>query len=306
MRLSSLSGFTVLILSSFLLAQHHDTSSAPSAPAPSAPSHVSSPSPSPSPSPTPSPTHTSAPSPSPAPSPSHSSPSSSTPSGPSTVRTPANEAPRSDLGRVIPEQKISGESRIGGAPRIGENPPQKEKEGERKPAESDLRKHICLEGPCKEPAPQPVPPQSDLRKHICINGPCACPPGQMATKGGCVANVVNNVTSACQAGQYWNGAACQTSQQCQPGLYWNGYTCVMSAAECASLNARADGLIAELGELKARLDQSCGANPPAQDCDAIKLERMGTRQRYEALLTEGPARCAAALPPAGSFYDEYQ
>jgi len=80
----------------------------------------------------------------------------------------------------------------------------------------------------------------------------------------------------------------------------------MPAAECASLNARASSLLTELTALRARLEQSCGANPPAQDCVAIKLERAATRQRYERLLAEGPSRCAAALPPAASFDDEYQ
>ena len=232
---------------------------------------------------------------------------SSSPVSNSTTRDTNAVPPKASAGgvdRVISDHRISGESRIVGAPRIGENPPEREKEGEKKPAESDLRKHICLTGPCKEPAPPPVAPESDLRKHICLNGPCTCPAGQTATKNGCVSNVVNNV-AGCQAGQYWNGSACQISTACAPGLYWNGYSCVMSAAECASFNARADGLIAELHALRARLEQSCG-NPPSQDCDAAKLERAGTRQRYEMLLTEGNPRCAAALPPAASFYDEYQ
>ena len=307
MRLSSLSGLAVLLLSSFVLAQHHDAGGAPSAPPPSAPSHVSSPAPAPTPAPTLTPNAA------PAPSSTHSSAPSSAPSSPASIRTPEShvapsptssgvsnsatrdvnsanpEAPKRDIDRVIPDRKISGENRIVGAPRIGENPP--ENTGERKPTESDLRKHICIDGPCKEPAPRPVTPESDLRKHICLNGPCTCPAGQAATKNGCVANIVNNVPEVPNA--------------CQPGFYWSGFNCVASAAECASINARASSLIAELHGLRARLDQACGTNPPAQDCDATKLERAGTRQRYEMLLTEGPSRCAA-LPPAASFYDEYQ
>ncbi len=328
MRLSSLSVVALLLLSSLSFGQHHDSASPsppPPSPPPSAPVHVSSPAPAPSPAPSFSPTPAPAPSFTPSPAPAstvHSEPSSPPATrapeshiAPSTIpsnstsqqtnpgKSVVSHSPETNTERVIPEQRIIGEKPITGVPRIGENPPVRVR-----PAEPDLRKHICVEGPCTEPAPKPVPPESDLRKHICINGPCTCPAGQTATKNGCVANVVNNIqdTNTCQTGQYWNGAACQYSQQCRPGLIWNGVTCVPSAAECASLETRAAGLITELRALRARLTQSCGANPPASDCDAVKQERAGTRQRYEMLLSEGPAQCASALPPAASFYDEFQ
>lgn len=330
MRLSSLSILVVLLFSSLTFAQHHNAGGAPSTPPPPSPSPSRSEPPSPAPAPSPSPsfapssapsvstTHASAPS-SPAAEKapeSHGAPSvnSSGATVSNSTRTESN-SPKSDTAhftegnteRVIPDQRISGENRITGTPRIGQNPP--EKEGNVKPAEPDLRHRICEGGPCKEPSPKPVAPESDLRKRICINGPCTCPPGQTVTKGGCVVTVLNNapeVHDQCQSGQYWNGAACQLSERCQPGLYWNGAACVLSAAECAGLNARASGIITELHALRARLEQACRPSPPSQECDAIKLERAGTRQRYQMMLTEGPARCATALPDPSLFYDEFQ
>lgn len=317
MRLSGLA-IALLLLSCLAFAQHHDTPSAPP-PAPPSPVHSASPAPAPTPSPSPSV------SPSPAATPSHSSaPSPSTPSISSESRTvhPVTSAPNSVTAgstaakpeampnseisseRVVPVEKLSGESRIAGSARIREVPPDKEPNA--KPAQPDLRHHICLSGPCEAQAAKPTPPESDLRRHICITGPCSCPSGQTFTKNGCVGTVNNVVPDACQPGQFWNGAVCEPSPtQCAPGLYWNGAVCVSSAAECATLNARADSMIAELNALRARVEQACRATPSSDDCAAAKLERDGAIQRYRMLLTEGPSRCALSLPDASLFSTEF-
>ena len=237
---------------------------------------------------------------------------------------PVAHAPQSDARGIIPDQKISGEHRIVSAPRIGENPPEKEK-----PA-PDLRHRICLDGPCKDAAAKPEPPQSDLRHRVCLNGPCSCPPGQSWGKNGCAATAVVPPADQCQPGEFWNGGSCVASSQCAPGEYWNGATCLPSsqctagefwngatclpsnecpvgefwngvncvpfATACASISGRAAILINELRGLKAQILQACGQNPPAPDCDDLKLQQKGALLRYQMLLNEAGPDCRTTLP----------
>ena len=309
MRLSGLSVVAVLILTPLVFAQHHDTPSAPPPPPPPPP-HVEAPTPSPAPTPAPSapspspsfssnaapaatPSHTSAPSTSmgaPNPQPHVATSEISVPNSPkedsNAPKSEAVRAPMTNVERVIPAEKISGESRIVGSARVGEKPPEELKP---KPGDPDLRHRICPGGPCKEPEPKPAPPESDLRHRICLNGPCTCPPGQAMRKNGCVATTVNNVPpEACGAGQYWNGSAC-----------------VFSAAECSSLNGRASVVVGELYGLRARVEQACRPAPSSQECAEAKLERDGAIQRYRMALTGGPSTCAAAFPDASIFSADF-
>jgi len=239
MRLSSLSFAAVLLFSCVVFAQHHEAGSPASAPPPSpAPSATPSPAPSsPTAAPTPSPapsvstnapaTHTSTPS---APAPPAGVPESRVaPSSGSTVShgsvSPPTESrsgltaasptpePRADPGRLIPDQKILGETKIVSTPRIGQHSP--EKEPEMKPGPPGLRHRICDNGPCKEKGTEwkADPPRSDLRHRICPTWGCTCPPGQTASKGGCVVNRM--IAQPAQP-------AAQSLERCLPGEIWDG------------------------------------------------------------------------------------
>src|SRR5579864_1256313 len=186
MRLSSVAVAAVLLFSSTVFAQHSSSSSSSSAgsnassyhsSAPSGPSPSSSPSPSGSPSFSSS--HVSAPSPVSEPAASHSAARPSEPAA----------------GRIDPEPKLPGtEGKIVPSPRIGEVSAAREQE--RKAPESDLRRPVCKDAPCKETAPKPPnPAESDLRRPvpICKNPPCPCPPGETHGKhGACVASTAMN------------------------------------------------------------------------------------------------------------------
>ena len=340
MRHSSLSFVAILLFSSIVIAQHHEAGSTPSAPPPSpAPSAAPAPAPAPPPPPAPAPapapvvTHYSSPSPAPSEPASHiSAPSMPTAvSTPETHATPApvvstghisgvtatdgssarpapvTHAPQSDARGIIPERKISGESKIIPAPRIGDNPPEKAK-----PA-PDLRRRVCLAGPCNTTPVSPAPPQSDLRHRICLTGPCSCPSGQSWSKNGCVGAAPTPppieqcqpgelwsggacaATNQCQPGEIWNGGACVPSNRCMPGQVWNGVDCIPSAGECASIDARAAMLANELRGLKAQIQQSCGQDPPAQDCEDLQLRQKGALQRYQMLLAEAGPTCRTTL-----------
>jgi len=309
MRLSSLSLAAILLFSSVVFAQHHETGTAPSAPPPSPASGTAASS---APNPTPS-ALTATPAPSPAPSiatgatntaVSHASAptvpaSTSVPVTPGsgstgshgtispptesrsvpTATSPAHE-PRADPGRLIPHQKVAGEKKIGSAPRIGQNSPGKGWKAD--------------------------PPRTDLRRGVCVTGPCPCAPWQTAGKGGCIANPPVDEPAAqpvepCQPRQIWNGAVCMPSNRCAPGETWNGVSCVASSAECASTDGRAAILVTELRALKAQIQDACGQNPPGQDCEDLKQRQEETLQRYQMLLTEAGPSCQATLADLASL-----
>jgi hypothetical protein len=320
MRLSSLCLAAVLLFSSVVFAQHHE-SSTPSSPPPTvAPSPAPSPTPTSAPSAPPSISTNSAPSSSSSVTTSHSSapsfpPSVSSPvshvapsTGPTTSHVtdsnigrpaPVAHPPDSGSGRVIPAQKLTAEDKIAPAARVRENPPEKEREA--KPAEPDLRHRICESGACKEPATKPAPPESDLRRHICLNGTCGCPAGQTASKTGCVSTAVTSPTNQCQPGEYWSGGACLPSSQCRAGEYWNGLNCTAASANCVTFIGRGAMLASELRSLKAQIQSACSQSPPAQECNDLKLRQMGAVQRYQMLMSEAGPTCWAALPDALSL-----
>jgi hypothetical protein len=334
MRLSVLALAAVLLIPAIVFAQH--AGSAPSAPPPSPPPSAA-PSPPPPP-PTPPPPSPAPPAPSAAPSVSVSH--SSAPSVPSPASVPeshvtagpssssrtsgssageldsgraaqTSHAPEADAQRIVPDQKISGESRIVAAPRIGDKPP--EKEGEAKKDEPDWRRRICDNGVCKEPPLKPEPPESGLRRAPCLKGQCPCPPGETATKGGCVAPVnpptpcqpglvtngvdCTSASTSCPAGQSWNGTRCVPSTQCPAGEVWNGASCMAATSECLSYESRAAATIAELRNLRSEVQQACGQNPSGQKCMDLKQDQQLAFGRYDALWNEAPTSCRVTLLP---------
>jgi len=332
MRLSSLSFAAVLLFSSIVCAQQHEAGNAASPPPPS-------PAPSAAPSPSPS-SPTAAPAPSPAPSVSTSTPSAvvshsstPTPSSQAPASVPENRVapslgstvsqggispsreshsgvtsaspthePKTDPGRLIPNQKVSGETRIVSEPRIGQDSP--EKNPVMKPGPPQLRHRICDNGPCKEKEAEwkAEPPRSDLRRRICVNGPCPCPPGQKADKGGCIANPpVGQPLVQCQPGEIPNGTICTPSYNCAQGEVWNGARCVASGNDCASIAGRAAILVNELRTLKAQIQDVCGQDPSGQDCEDLKQRQREALQRYQMLLSEAGTRCQGTLEDVGSL-----
>lgn len=311
MRLSSLSFSAVLLLSSIVFAQH--SGSAPAAPAPSAAPGVSSSAPNVG------VFHTSAPNP-PAnvnvPE-SRVAPSSGSTVSRGSISSPAESRsgltatapmhdPRSDPGRLIPDQKVPGESKIVSAPRIWQYSPGKEPE--MKPGPPGLRHRICGNEPCKEKGTEwkADPPRTDLRRRVCVTGPCPCAPGQTTGKGGCIANPpvaepLAQPFEPCQPGEIWNGAVCMPSNHCAPGEIWNGTSCIASANECASIVGRAAILVSELRALKAQIQEACGQNPPWQDCEDLKQRQGEAQQRYQMLLSEAGPGCQATLADLASL-----
>ncbi|HUA14644.1 MAG TPA: hypothetical protein VMG31_05050 [Verrucomicrobiae bacterium] len=211
---------------------------------------------------------------------------------------PVAHEPPPGTGRIVPNQKITGEHGIASAPRIGENPPDKDKP--EKPA-PDLRHRVCLNGSCPDETAKPTPPESDLRHRVCVTGPCSCPAGQSWSKNGCVASGTPEQPNACPPGQVWNGSSCVVSQTCLNGEWWNGAACVSSVAECASIESRAEIIISEWRSLKAQIELACGQSPPTQECEDLKQQRQGVLQRYQMLLTEAPPACRGMLADLGSL-----
>ena len=320
MRFSSVVIGLVLLFSSAVFAQHSSTNSAPSSPPAAAPSG---PPPAPAASPSPSFTprssssssssassfHTAPSSPSPMTAPSFNSsgsvsshvssaPSSSTAESsasrsatqPSTAGTPGSTSER-----IHPESKISGEEKIVPASRIGGKPVVKEKHQEERSAESDLRRPICKDAPCKEGTPK-QPAESDLRRPVCMGKPCACPPGEALGKNGGCAAAPTTDSGECPAGQYWNGGACvESAHQCPPAEYWNGTACVSRSAECASIDSQAAGLANEVRAAKAQMQNACSNNSSEQECGDSKQNYEVTVERYRILPGGAPPSCRATL-----------
>ena len=316
MRLSSLFCTAVLLVPSLVLAQHTSgAASTPSSPAPSAapslappPPHTEAPSPAPTAS-SMSASHTSMPE-------SHVTPSPSSPAHiPSSTSiglnsgqaTGAPHASQPETRGIVPEQKISGESRIVPAPKIGERPVEKEPEAKRE--EPDLKHKICENGPCKEPLPKPEPPILELRRP-CLKQPCPCPPGQTSGKGGCVP-VSPPVNEQCTGEQVWNGGSCVPAGQCPAGQTWNGAACVPNSlrckagqvwngiscqADCSIATAGTTNAIVELSNARQQRDDECGRNPSGTLCRQLDGEYQNALAEYRNLYFGVPVECRSTLP----------
>lgn len=288
MRLSSFFLAAVLLFSSVAFAQHQ-AGSTPSAPAPSAAPSPAPAAPTPAVSasaPSPTVSHSSAPSaPSAARMPeSHAAPATGSTfshvsgSTPAEAHSGGNTAPKADPERIIPDQRISGESGIVSAPRIGEK--QAYKERDVKPAQPDLRHRVCNGEPCKEPAPKPEPGESDLRHPVCPNGHCPCAPGEKAGNGGCVVAAVTDPTTPCEAGSVRNGTSCR--------------------ADCSVLTSQAGNLIPELRSARRDRDEACRQDPAGTLCQQLDGHYHTTWAEYQNLWAGAAPECRTTLPDPGA------
>jgi len=66
-------------------------------------------------------------------------------------------------------------------------------------------------------------------------------------------------------------------------------------ANCAAFIGRAAMLANELRGLRAQIQAACFQNPPAQDCEDLKMRQIGAVQRYQMLLSEAGPTCRASL-----------
>jgi hypothetical protein len=173
------------------------------------------------------------------------------------------------------------------------------RKGEAKAVDSDLRRPICKEGPCKKPEP-PVTVVSDLRPPTCTGKDCHCPSGGTPGKNGGCAAIPTNTT--CTPGQHWNGTACMASpNQCPPNDYWNGAACVARLNDCASINARAAMLANDVRSAKSQMQNACLNSSSGQECGELKLTYDGAIDRYRMLQTEAPVNCRNMLAEPLSF-----
>lgn len=309
MRLSNVSLLCVVLFCSVAFAQHHETGSAPSAPAPS-PAPSFSPPPAPS---APSISHSepsvsapvthSAPAESPSPSPMHSAmPSSDTTSN--SVRSAPESKPQSDATKDA-SAKPPATNKIASDDRAAETPALK------KPAESDIRHPACFGGKCPDVASEAQnaqPPQDDLRHCIL----CKCPPGQSSGKGGCVANPTNppTKTETCAAGSTWNGSSCvATGALCPTGQAWNGTQCAVASCpagkilrggacmeDCGLTNARAGGLIPNVRNARQDRDDACRQGLATVQCQQADSQYQSVLAEYRMLWAIAPLECRAPLP----------
>lgn len=316
MRLSTVSLLCVLLLCSIAFAQHHDSSPPPSAPAATpAPSPAPSFSPPPAPSapsishsepsapaPVSAPAIHSAPEPSPSPNPMHSSITSSDTTSSSARSAPESktqsDAAKDESAKTPAANKITSEDTTVETPAM------------KKPAESDIRRPVCIGGKCPvfSEVQSSQPPQDDLRRCTL----CKCPPGQSQGKGGCVANPTNPVTKTetCSAGSSWNGSSCVPSNEiCPAGQAWDGARCTLVSCpagrilrggacmeDCGLTNARADGLIPNVRSARQDRDDACRQGLGTTQCQQADSQYQSVLAEYRMLWTVAPTECRAPLP----------
>jgi len=182
------------------------------------------------------------------------------------------------------------------------------------PADPDLRRGICEDGPCKEPVPKPVqlkPIAPDSPRKACKDGPCQpCPAGQSESKDGFCApppGVVKNgsvlgvgsaksaAQQACAAGQVWDGTQCLIvgAQQCLPGQSRVGTSC---QADCTIATTSAQGVIERLRGARQSRNGVCRKNPTGQECQTADADYSLMLNEYRNFLGGVPAECRATLP----------
>ncbi len=182
------------------------------------------------------------------------------------------------------------------------------------PADPDLRRGICEDGPCKEPAPKPVqlkPIAPDPPRKACKDGPCQpCPAGQSESKDdfcapppGVVKNgnvlgvgsAKNAAQQPCAAGQVWDGTQCLIvgAQQCLPGQSRVGTSC---QADCTIATTSAQGVIERLRSARQSRDDVCRKIPAGQECQMADADYSLMLNEYRNFLGGVPAECRATLP----------
>jgi hypothetical protein len=284
MRLPALSLAAVLLLSSFLVAQHSTPPSPPSPPPPPVPA---------APAPSPAPAHSETPSvpsvPPSAPAMTHTAtPATSTTWTSSQAPTPP-AAHTSDANRVVPEQKIAADARIEGAPRIGDDDKHAEdaaagdsieksletnsldKKGP-KSSDSDRRPHVCEGKDCEKHPSKPALAESDLAARPCLKEPCPCPPGTG-----------------------WSGHRCiATQEECPAGQTRSNGSCTVD--DCAGLVSRAASIAQQARDARARMEQVCSQDPYGQECDDLKREHEALVTQYRSVYLSTPVNCRGRLP----------
>lgn len=320
MRLSTVSVLAVLLASSAAFAQHHETASAPSAPAASpaptpapgfSPPSSSAPSMSHSapsaPAPSSAPVIHSAPMPSATPSPMHSSMPASSPTT-NSIRSAPEARPQPDAAanasaKSPTANKIASDEHPSPSPAI------------KRLAESDLRHRICGGGKCPDGGPEvqnAKPPQDDALRH-CLTAECKCPAGQSPGKGGCVANPTNppvTKSEACSAGTSWNGSSCvPTNELCPAGQSWDGARCTIASCpagkilragacmeDCTMTNARAYAVIPDVQSARRDRDDACRQGLATTQCQLADGHYQNILAEYRMLWAGAPAECRAPLP----------
>jgi hypothetical protein len=184
----------------------------------------------------------------------------------------------------------------------------------KKPAESDLRHHVCAGGKCPDVASEaqrPQPPRDDLRH--CITAECKCPQGQSPGKGGCVANPISppmTKSEACSAGTTWNGLSCiATNEICPAGQSWNGQSCSIVSCpagkilrggacmeDCSITNAQAYPRIPEVQSARRDRDDACRQDPGTAQCQQADGHYQSVLAEYRMLWAAAPTECRAPLP----------
>ncbi len=243
-----------LLFSSLGFAQHTTTTSTP-APSPAPSVHMSAP----------------APAPSPAPSISHAAPSLPPPASHSSFHSD-----RAPLAAHVSSDDSMSRKKPGS-------------EHASKPADPELRKHVCLHGPC-----EPNPPS------VCVNGNCTCPDGKAAGSAGCVTTAALAPTEQrpCALGAVWNGSSCTGAMQCPAGQVRRGAVC---QSDCAAINAQAQGMIQQVREDRRNRDDSCAQGPAGTACSQASATYDSELAQYRSLWNALATECRASLQQPDSI-----
>lgn len=133
-----------------------------------------------------------------------------------------------------------------------------------------------LRHPLRFRQPEPKPPVADLRRPVCLRGPCqVCPSGQIATKGGCGggtgAAYIRNRNRWCSTGFMWNGSGCYAQSE------FLDYC----SAERFAMNRQAERLNGAQS-----LELSACSNSTSNEC----FDARGNRQQEERMFRDLQAR----------------
>ncbi len=181
-----------------------------------------------------------------------------------------------------------------------------------KKEEPDSHLRTCDGAPCKTEA-GPEHSEPDHKREPCHHGKCSCPPGQSASKGGCVTTVSTN-QETCGGGAVWNGSACVPQIHCPAEQIWNGSACAprpcapgqirngtICENDCAGVTARAQSMIAEVRRARRERDEACGQDPSSDLCKQLDGHYQTVLAEYRNLEASAPGECRSSLPDPDSL-----
>jgi hypothetical protein len=181
-----------------------------------------------------------------------------------------------------------------------------------KKEEPDSHLRTCDGAPCKAEVREEHP-KPDHKHPRCHHGECSCPPGQSASKGGCIATVSSN-QDVCGTGAAWNGSACAPETHCPAGEVWNGAACAprpcapgqirngtICENDCAGVTARAQSMIAEVRRARRERDEACGQDPSSDLCMQLDGHYQTVLAEYRNLVASASAECRGSLPDPDSL-----